>query len=99
MANGIHYSEPLLQHPDDVRRVSARAAILAGLSPSRRGYGLSFIQADNPAIGLVAVVEVGMSGVSSCEVTVREGQRVRKGEEIGMVHFGARRIVFCLGKG
>jgi phosphatidylserine decarboxylase len=53
-----------------------------------------YIQADNPAIGLVAVVQIGMSEVSSCEVTVQEGERVSKGDEIGMFHFGGS--TFCL---
>lgn len=50
--------------------------------------GIIFIQADNPTIGLMAIVFVGMAEVSSCEFTVGEGQRVTKGQEIGMFHFG-----------
>ncbi|KUE78871.1 phosphatidylserine decarboxylase [Aeromonas schubertii] len=49
---------------------------------------LIFIEADNPRIGLMCVVPVGMAEVSSCEVTVREGQRVEKGDLLGMFHFG-----------
>ncbi|ENY71654.1 phosphatidylserine decarboxylase family protein [Aeromonas diversa] len=49
---------------------------------------LIFIEADNPRIGLMCVVPVGMAEVSSCEVTVREGQRVEKGDPLGMFHFG-----------
>ncbi len=47
-----------------------------------------FIEADNPAIGLLAFIGVGMDEVSTCEITVKEGQRVKKGDEIGMFHFG-----------
>ena len=49
---------------------------------------LIFIQADNPAIGLMCFVAVGMCEVSSNEITVFEGQRVVKGQELGMFHFG-----------
>jgi phosphatidylserine decarboxylase len=49
---------------------------------------LVFIEADNPDIGLMCVVFVGMAEVSSCDVTVYEGQRIEKGEELGMFHFG-----------
>jgi phosphatidylserine decarboxylase len=49
---------------------------------------LIFIEADNPDIGLMCVLAVGMAEVSSCEITVYEGQRVRKGDQIGMFHFG-----------
>jgi phosphatidylserine decarboxylase len=47
-----------------------------------------FIQADNPAIGLMCFLAVGMAEVSTCEITVRVGQHVTKGEQTGMFHFG-----------
>lgn len=50
--------------------------------------GLVFIQADNPKIGLMAVLFVGMAEVSSNDITVYEGQRVNKGDQLGMFHFG-----------
>ncbi|PHH70031.1 hypothetical protein CDD80_6280 [Ophiocordyceps camponoti-rufipedis] len=46
------------------------------------------IEADNPAIGLMAFIAVGMTDVSSCEIGVREGQHLRKGQEIGTFHYG-----------
>ncbi|KAI0647105.1 Phophatidylserine decarboxylase-domain-containing protein [Trametes meyenii] len=46
-----------------------------------------YIQADGPA-GLVAFIAVGMAEVSTCESTVREGDTIRKGDELGMFHFG-----------
>jgi phosphatidylserine decarboxylase len=46
------------------------------------------IRADDPAIGLMAFLAVGMAEVSTCEVTVAAGQRVKKGDEIGTFHFG-----------
>lgn len=50
--------------------------------------GIIYIEAENPKIGLMAVVFIGMAEVSSCEFTVEEGQRIEKGQEIGMFHFG-----------
>jgi phosphatidylserine decarboxylase len=47
-----------------------------------------FIQADNPDIGLMCAMFVGMAEVSSNEVTVYPGQRVNKGDQLGMFHFG-----------
>jgi len=47
-----------------------------------------FIEADHPGIGLMCLLAVGMAEVSSCEITVYEGQRVGKGEPIGMFHYG-----------
>ncbi|TCD64699.1 hypothetical protein EIP91_003773 [Steccherinum ochraceum] len=49
---------------------------------------LIFIEADNPAIGLMCFMGIGMEEVSTCQPTVVPGQRVRKGDEIGMFHFG-----------
>ncbi|KAG9126316.1 hypothetical protein FRC07_003915 [Ceratobasidium sp. 392] len=49
---------------------------------------LIFIQADNPKIGLMVFIAIGMTEISSCESTVFEGQKVRRGDELGMFHFG-----------
>ncbi len=49
---------------------------------------LIFIEADNPDIGLMCFMPVGMAEVSTCDITVYEGQHVKKGEELGMFHFG-----------
>lgn len=70
-----------------------------GLDPSgpnrSQGYiaevatrALIFIEADNPDIGLMCFVAIGMAEVSTCDVTVYEGQHVTKGDQIGMFHFG-----------
>ena len=57
-----------------ITEVAARAVIL--------------IRADNPAIGLMAFLAVGMAEVSTCEITVSVGQKLAKGDELGMFHFG-----------
>jgi phosphatidylserine decarboxylase len=49
---------------------------------------LIFIEADDPKIGLMCVVPVGMAEVSSCQITVKVGDRVKKGDQLGMFHFG-----------
>jgi len=47
-----------------------------------------WIMADNPRIGLMAFIPLGMSDVSSVESVVMKGDRVKKGQEVGMFHFG-----------
>lgn len=47
-----------------------------------------FIEAEEPAIGLMSLIPIGMAEVSSCIVTVKEGQKVKKGEQIGYFQFG-----------
>jgi len=49
---------------------------------------LIFIRANDPKIGLLCFVGIGMVEVSSCDITVYAGQKVKKGQEIGTFHFG-----------
>ncbi len=49
---------------------------------------LIFFEADNSDIGLMCFMAIGMAEVSSCDITVYEGQHVEKGDPIGMFHFG-----------
>ena len=55
---------------------------------------LIFIEADNPYIGLMCFVGVGLTEVSTCDITVYEGQRVKKGQQLGMFHYGGS--AYCL---
>ncbi|KAI6165563.1 Phophatidylserine decarboxylase-domain-containing protein [Pisolithus thermaeus] len=48
---------------------------------------LIFIQADEP-VGLMCFVGVGLGEVSTCNIAVREGQVLEKGDELGAFHFG-----------
>ncbi|KZT69186.1 hypothetical protein DAEQUDRAFT_282451 [Daedalea quercina L-15889] len=93
---GTYYSEPLFEGVGDPgRRAGGDAAIDIASENSSQVYltavatrALIFIEADNPALGLIAFLGVGMTEVSTCDITVREGDRLRKGDEIGMFHFG-----------
>ncbi|KAJ7647115.1 hypothetical protein FB45DRAFT_1099808 [Roridomyces roridus] len=58
---------------------------------------LIFIQADDPKVGLMCFIGVGMVEVSTCEITVQPGQRVMQGEEIGSFHFGGSTHVCIFG--
>ncbi|KZP30157.1 phosphatidylserine decarboxylase [Athelia psychrophila] len=57
---------------------------------------LVYIKADNPDIGLVCFIAIGMVEISTCEVTVRGGQRVRAGDELGLFHYGGSSSVLVL---
>jgi phosphatidylserine decarboxylase len=58
---------------------------------------LIYIESDNPDIGLVCFIAVGMVEVSTCEVTVKRGQKVSAGSELGMFHFGGSSFVLAFG--
>lgn len=49
-----------------------------------------FIEADDPRIGLVCVMPIGMVEISSCVINenIKMGARVEKGQEIGHFQFG-----------
>lgn len=47
-----------------------------------------FIEPENPSIGDIALVFVGLTEVSSCKATIREGDSVQRGDEIGHFAFG-----------
>ncbi|KAF8204399.1 phosphatidylserine decarboxylase [Mycena galopus ATCC 62051] len=49
---------------------------------------LMFIESDDPRVGLMCFIAVGMTEVSTCEATVTTGQHVQRGDELGMFHFG-----------
>ncbi|PRF28883.1 phosphatidylserine decarboxylase [Burkholderia multivorans] len=52
------------------------------------------IASDDPGLGTVAAVFVGMGDVSSCVIEVVPGQHVEKGDEIGYFQFGGS--TYCL---
>lgn len=51
---------------------------------------LIFIEADDPAIGLMCMMPVGMAEISSCILNpeIRSGHRVKKGDEVGCFQYG-----------
>lgn len=80
---GTYYAEVSSYPYDDagpnnsqgyITHVAARAVIL--------------INSDNKDIGLMAFIAVGMAEVSSCALSVEEGQHVEKGDELGYFQFG-----------
>lgn len=60
---------------------------------------LIFIESDNPKIGLMCFIGVGMGDVSSCESFVYAGQKVKKGQQIGTFHIGGSTHCLCFRKG
>lgn len=99
--DGTYFSEPLFEAtsaPDggiDTRGIGVAQGYLTSLATR----AVIFLQADEPAIGLMAFVGVGMDEVSTCEITVREGQHVDKGDEMGMFHYGGSSHCLLFRKG
>lgn len=49
---------------------------------------LIFIESTNSKLGTVCVIPVGMAEVSSCIISVKPGDKVKKGDQIGYFQFG-----------
>lgn len=99
VVDGTYYSEPLFEGVGDPTKQTQEIDVKAqdpaqGYLTATATRALIFIQADNPSIGLVAFIGVGMAEVSTCDITVKEGDHVKKGDEIGMFHFGGS--TYCL---
>ncbi|CAE8609393.1 unnamed protein product [Polarella glacialis] len=57
------------------------------------------IEADDPSIGDMAVVQIGMAEVSSCVALVKQGDKVKKGDLIGEFKFGGSTFLNIFRKG
>jgi phosphatidylserine decarboxylase len=102
--DGTYFSEPLTESTTEGGDINTKIDT-KGIS-NAQGYitalatrAIIFIEADNPAIGLMAFIGVGMDEVSTCEITVKEGQHLKKGEETGMFHFGGSSHCLLFRKG
>lgn len=90
VVDGTYYSEPLY---DGFNARGEMGADPSGENTSQEYIAATatraiiFIEADNPKIGLIAFIGVGMTEVSTCDITVKEGQHVKKGDQTGYVHF------------
>ena len=82
---GTYYSEADSEGEDAVEPMNSQS-YLAHVA----ARAIILIEADDPVIGLVAFVPVGMSEVSSCRIapTIKPGYHVAKGEELGYFQFG-----------
>ncbi|CAM1502786.1 Fc.00g075620.m01.CDS01 [Cosmosporella sp. VM-42] len=88
---GTYFSEPLFEGIGDpnVKEIdSSGLGVAQGYLSALATRAVILIEADNPEIGLMGFVGIGMDEVSTCEITVQEGQHIKKGDETGMFHFG-----------
>lgn len=89
--DGTYYSEADSEGGDAMEPANSQS-YLAHVATR----AIILIEADNPVIGLIAVVQVGMSDVSSCVIgpAISPGSHVAKGDELGYFQFGGS--TYCL---
>ncbi|NMH89559.1 phosphatidylserine decarboxylase family protein [Flavivirga algicola] len=61
--------------------------------------GLIIIKHDDPKIGLVAVMPIGITEISSIKIEVGVGDHVKKGEELGTFSYGGSSLCLIFQKG
>jgi phosphatidylserine decarboxylase len=61
--------------------------------------GLIFIESPDPAIGMVCVVPIGMTEISSITIKVKVGDVLRKGDELGFFSYGGSSLALVFQKG
>jgi len=83
LRDGTYYAEALEEGLDPAGPNESQA-YLTHLATR----AIIFIEADDPDIGLMCFLAVGMAEVSSCDISVYGGQYLAKGDELGMFHFG-----------
>jgi phosphatidylserine decarboxylase len=60
---------------------------------------LVFIESDDPGIGMVCLMAIGISEISSVSISVRIGQELEKGEELGYFSYGGSSVCLCFQPG
>jgi phosphatidylserine decarboxylase len=85
VCEGTYYSEADSEGKDAVEPMKSQS-YLAHVA----AHAIILVEADDPIIGLVAFVAVGMVEVSSCLIApdVKPGYHIEKGEELGHFQFG-----------
>jgi phosphatidylserine decarboxylase len=88
---GTYYSEADSEGADAVEPTNSQS-YMAHVA----ARAIFIIEADDPVIGLMAFVAIGMSEVSSCMIDpkITPGYHVSKGEELGFFQFGGS--TYCL---
>ncbi|KAI5468024.1 Phophatidylserine decarboxylase-domain-containing protein [Mariannaea sp. PMI_226] len=102
VVDGTYFSEPLANREDgsgitdlNAQGITGAQGYLAALATR----AIIIIEADNRDLGLVGFIGIGMDEVSTCDITVKEGQHIKKGDETGMFHFGGSSHCLIFQKG
>ncbi len=59
-----------------------------GYQASVNTRGLVFIKSEHPTIGMVCVMPIGITEISSVSIQVKKGDKVKKGDELGYFSYG-----------
>lgn len=99
-----------VRHTEIVNQLTFTEAESAGPDPNAGtlslGYetstnvrGLVYIESDDPTIGMVCVIPIGITEISSVTIEVTKSQRVRKGDELGYFSYGGSTLAIVFQPG
>ncbi|KAF7591360.1 hypothetical protein BBP40_001638 [Aspergillus hancockii] len=86
--DGTYFSMPRVVEQGILNDYPGRAADYSVYLAVMATRAVILIEAENPKIGLMAFLAVGIDEISSCNITVEEGEYVSKGDQLGMFHYG-----------
>ena len=93
VVNGLQFSDAESAGPDP------GADLAEGYYACVNTRGLVFIKADNKAIGTVCVIPIGITEISSVEMTVKAGDKVKKGDQLGYFSYGGSTLALVFEHG
>lgn len=112
-ANYHRWHSPIdgtVRHTEIVNQLTFTEAESAGPDPGAGvlslGYetatnvrGLVYVESDDPVIGMVCVIPIGITEISSVMIEVKPGQRVKKGDELGYFSYGGSTLAIVFQPG
>ena len=93
IVDGLQFSDAESAGPDP------GADLAEGYYACVNTRGLLFIRADNKAIGTVCVIPIGITEISSVEITVKAGDKVKKGDQLGYFSYGGSTLALVFEHG
>jgi phosphatidylserine decarboxylase len=99
-----------VRHTEIVNQLTFTEAESAGPDPNAGtlslGYetatnvrGLVYVESGDPTIGMVCVIPIGITEISSVTIGVKPGQRLKKGDELGYFSYGGSTLAIVFQPG
>lgn len=92
--NGLMFSDLEAAGPDPTA-----ATFSQGYEASVNTRGLAFIESPDPKIGMVCVIPIGITEISSISFCVKPGDHVSKGAELGYFSYGGSSMAIAFQPG
>lgn len=94
IVNALTFTEAESAGPDP-----SAGTLSLGYETATNARGLVYIESDDPVIGMVCVIPVGITEISSVTIEVKPGQRVEKGDELGYFSYGGSTLAIVFQPG